>query len=167
MTQRCPQKDAENGLGALDDASAAWDRYLTLEPNDDIARRERGHTAARMGKLEQGIAELEWYLSRHPDDPVGHYELAQAERTVDMVQALGHLDRALALDPNYLAARAARGSLYYQEGKPESALADLDLVASQHPENAANLDRLGQTYQAYDRPADAVRVLRRAAGLTP
>ena len=154
-------------LGALDDASAAWDRYLKLEPNDDVARRERAYTAARMGKLEQAIAELDWYLSRHPDDPVGHYELAQAERTVDMVQALAQLDQALALKSDYMAARAARGSLYYQEGKPESALADLELVASQPPDDAANLDRLGQTYQALDRPADAVRVLRRAAALTP
>jgi tetratricopeptide (TPR) repeat protein len=154
-------------LGALDDASAAWDRYLKLEPNDEIARRERGFTAAKMGKLEQAIAELEWFLARHPDDPVGHYELAQAERTVDMVQSLEHLNKALALKPNYVPARAARGSLYYQEGKPESALADLELVASQQPDDAVNLDRLGQTYQALDRPADAVRVLSRAAGLAP
>ena len=152
-------------LGALDDASAAWDRYLTLEPNDDVARRERGHTAARMGKLEQGIAELEWYLSRHPDDPVGHYELAQAERTVDMVQAMEHLDQALSLKPDYLPARAARGSLLYQEGKPESALADLELVASQQPDDAANLDTPNFLPRDLDRAADAVRVLRRAADL--
>ena len=154
-------------LGALDDAAAAWDRYVKLEPNDDIARRERAYTAAKMGKLEQGIAELEGYLSRHPDDPAGHYELAQAQRTVDMVQALGHLDRALALDPNYLAARMARGSLFYQEGKPDSAVQDLEIAASRQPDDAANLDRLGQTYQALDRTADAVRVLRRAAELAP
>jgi tetratricopeptide (TPR) repeat protein len=154
-------------LGALDDASASWDRYLHLEPGDETARRERGYVAARMGKLEQGIADLERYASRHPDDPVGHYELSQAERSVDMVQALENLDKALALKPDYLLARAARGSLYYQEGKPESALADLELVASRQPDDAANLDHLGQTYQALDRPADAVRVLRRAAGLAP
>ncbi len=154
-------------LGALDDAVAAWDRYLKLEPNDETARRERGYAMARMGKLEQGIAGLEWFLARHPDDPVGHYELAQAQRTVDMVQAMKHLDKALALDPNYMPARAARGSLYYQEGKPESALADLELAASQQPDDAVNLDRLGQTYQALDRAADAVRVLRKAAGLAP
>ncbi len=158
---------AATELGALEDASAAWDRYLKLEPDDDIARRERGYTAAKMGKLEQAVAELDRFLARHPDDPVGHYELAQAERTVDMVQSLEHLDKALALKPDYVAARAARGSLYYQEGKPESALPDLELVASQQPDDAANLDRLGQTYAALDRPADAVRVLRRAAGLAP
>jgi tetratricopeptide (TPR) repeat protein len=154
-------------LGALDDASAAWDRYLKLEPNDEVARRERGYTAAKMGKLEQAIVELEWFLARHPDDPVGHYELAQAERTVDMVQSLEHLNKALALKPDYALARAARGSLYYQEGKPESALADLELVASQQPDDPANLDHLGQTYQALDRAADAVRVLRKAAELAP
>ena len=154
-------------LVALDDASTAWDRYLKLQPNDDVARRERGYTAAKMGKLEQATAELEGYLARHPEDPVGHYELAQAERTVDLVQAMQHLDKALAIQPDYLPARAARGSLNYQEGKPESALPDLELVASQQPDDVANLDRLGQTYQALDRAADAVRVLRRAAGLAP
>src|ERR1035441_2465451 len=64
-------------------------------------------------------------------------------------------------------ARAARGSLYYQAGKPESAVGDLELVASRQPDDAVNLDRLGQTYQALDRMADAVRVLRRAAELAP
>jgi tetratricopeptide (TPR) repeat protein len=154
-------------LGALEDASAAWDRYLTLEPNDEAARRERAYVAARMGKLEQGIAELAAYAARHPEDPAGHYELAQAQRSVDMAQAMQHLDKALALDPNHLPAHAARGSLFYQQGKPESALADLELVASRHPTDASNLDRLGQTYQALDRPTDAVRVLRRAVELDP
>jgi tetratricopeptide (TPR) repeat protein len=86
---------------------------------------------------------------------------------LDVTQAHVHLDRALALDPNYLAARMARGSLYYQEGKPESAVKDLEFAASRQPDDAANLDRLGQTYQALDRTADAVRVLRRAAELAP
>jgi tetratricopeptide (TPR) repeat protein len=154
-------------LGALDDAAAAWDRYLKLEPADQIARRERAYVAAKMGRVEEGIAGLEAYLARYPDDAVGHFELGQARRSVDVTQALGHLDRALAIDPNYVAARMARGGLYYQEGKPEAALGDLEFAASHQPDNAANLDRLGQTYQALERTADAVRVLRRAAELAP
>ena len=43
-------------FGALDDSSAAWERYLQLVPGDDHGRRERGYLASRMGKLEQGIA---------------------------------------------------------------------------------------------------------------
>ena len=154
-------------LGALDDAAAAWDRYLKLEPGDQIARRERAYVAAKMGKVEEGIAGLEAYLARYPDDAVGHFELGQAKRSVDAAQALGHLDRALAIDANSVAARMARGGLYYQEGKPEAAVGDLEFAASRQPDNAANLDRLGQTYQALERTGDAVRVLRRAAELAP
>jgi tetratricopeptide (TPR) repeat protein len=84
-----------------------------------------------------------------------------------MTQALTHLDQALELNPTYVPARTARGSLYYQEGKFDSAVKDLEIVESAQPEDAANLDRLGQTYQALDRTADAVRVLRRAAALAP
>jgi tetratricopeptide (TPR) repeat protein len=120
-----------------------------------------------MGKLEQGIADLEWFLARHPDDPAAHYELGQAERTRDAAEAHRHLDKALELDPNYVPARLARGDLFYQEGRPEAALQDLEAAASLQPENAANLDRLGQTYQALERTADALGVLRRAAELAP
>lgn len=158
---------ATTDLGALDDAAAAWDRYLKLEPNDAVARRERGYTAAQMGQIEQGIADLEWFVAKHPDDAVGHYELGQAERSLDIEKAMNHFDRALALDPNYVPARTARGSLYYQQAKPEAAVKDLEIAASLRPDDAASLDRLGQTYQALDRPADAVRVLRKAAELAP
>lgn len=154
-------------LGALDDAAAAWDRYLKLEPGDDIARRERGYTAVKMGKFEQGVPELEWFLARHPDDPVVHYELGQSERSIDLTKALTHLDKALALDPNYVAALSARGNLYLQQGKSEAAVKDLEIAVSRQPDDAANLDRLGQAYQSLDRTADAVRVLGKAVELAP
>jgi tetratricopeptide (TPR) repeat protein len=154
-------------MGALADAAAAWDRYLALQPNDDAARRERGYTAVKMGKLEQGIADIEWFLARHPDDKAGHFELGQAERSLDVAKALQHFDRALALDPNFGAARVARGGLCYQNGNFEAALKDLEAASALDPDDAATLDRLGQTYQALDRTADAVRVLRRAAERAP
>jgi tetratricopeptide (TPR) repeat protein len=150
-------------LGALPDAAAAWDRYLAIQPGDEIARRERAYTSVKLGKLEEGIANLERYLARHPDDKVAHFELGQAQRSVDASLAIQHFDKALALDANYAAARAARGSLHYQNGNFEAALKDLELA----PKDAATLDRLGQTYQSLDRTADAVRVLRQAAQLAP
>jgi tetratricopeptide (TPR) repeat protein len=150
-------------LGALPDALAAWDRYLAFEPADEIARRERNYTAVRIGKLEEGVAGLERYASRHPEDKVAHFELGQAKRSVDTAAAVQHFDKALMLDANYGAARAARGSLHYQNGDFEAAVKDLELA----PKDAATLDRLGQTYQALDRTADAVRVLQQAAQLAP
>jgi protein SCO1/2 len=154
-------------LGALEDAAAAWDRYLKLEPNDDSARRERGFTVVQMGKVEQGLADLEWFVERHPGDAVGHYELGHAQSKDQPVKGLAHLDRAIALKPDFALAHSARGSLYYQAGKFEAAVADLETAASLRPDDAIALDRLGQTYSALDRSADAVRVLRRAAELAP
>jgi tetratricopeptide (TPR) repeat protein len=158
---------ATTDLGALDDASAAWDRYLKLAPDDDTARRERGYTNAQKGQIEQGLKDLEWFAAKHPEDAVGHYELGQAVRTLDMVKAMEQFDRALGIAPAYVPALMARGSLYYQEGKPEAAVKDLEAAAAARPDDAVNLDRLGQTYQALDRTADAIRVLRRAAALAP
>jgi tetratricopeptide (TPR) repeat protein len=154
-------------LGAFADSLAAWERYLKLEPNDEFARRERGYTAVCLGQFEQGIADLKWFLARHPDDAVGHYQLGQAQSQADPAQALIHLDKALALKPDFVEARSARGSLYYRQGKPEAAVADLESAAALRPDDAISLDRLGQTYLALDRPADAVRVLREAAARAP
>jgi tetratricopeptide (TPR) repeat protein len=158
---------ATSELGALDDSIAAWDRYLKLAPNDEIARRERAYAFTKIGKVKQGIAELEDFAARHPDDPIGHYELGRAVGAADISQALRHLDKALALNPNYVSALSARGDLYEQQSEPESAVKDLELAASLEPENAAILDRLGKTYLDLDRTDDAVRVLRKAVALTP
>src|ERR1039457_6619257 len=100
---------ATGDLGAMDDSAAAWDRYLKLQPNDDVARRERGLTAVRMGRLEQGLADLRWFVSRHPTDAVGHFALGVAENKDNPALALTEFDRALALHAGFAAAHAARG----------------------------------------------------------
>ncbi len=154
-------------LGALEDGLAAWDAYLKLVPGDDFARRDRAYTAVRMGQIENGIAGLEGFLERHPNDAVGHYQMGIAQGQTDPAQALAHLDRAVALQPDFAAALSARGGLYYQQGKPEASLADLESAAKLRPDDATNLDRLGQAYLALNRTSDAARVLRRAAELEP
>ena len=154
-------------VGALQDSIAAWDRYVKLEPGDDFARCERGLRIALSGKFEQGIADMKWYLARHPNDADGYYYLGLGESGADLDQGLKDLDKALALRPDFADARSARGSLYYQQGKPEAALKDLEFAAARRPGDPVILDKLGQTYLALDRPADAVRALRQAVGLAP
>ena len=150
-----------------EDSVAAWERYLTLEPNDDFARRERGLATVHTGQFDKGMADLEWFIARHPDDAMGRYEIGMAELDVDQEQALAQLDKSVALKPDFAEARSTRGSLYYQQGKPETALPDLEFAAARLPGDPVTLDRLGQTYVALDRPAEAVKVLRKAAELAP
>jgi tetratricopeptide (TPR) repeat protein len=154
-------------LQANEDSAQAWDRYLALAPNDDTARRERGFARIHLRQFDTGIADLDWYIARHPEDPVGHYELGLAQSTSDPTKGLASLDRALALKPDFVEARAARGALHYVQGDAEAAVPDLEAAVAADPGNGLILDRLGQAYRALDRLSDAIRVLRRAAVLTP
>src|SRR5262249_52510356 len=131
------------------------------------ARRERGFTVFRKGRFEDALADLRWFVARHPDDAVGHWELGLVENQNDPAAALPEFNRALTLKPDLAAAHSARGALYYQMGKPDSALPDLEAAAALAPGDPVALDRLGQTYLALDRASDAVRVLRKAAELAP
>jgi len=154
-------------LGANDDSAAAWDRYAALAPKDDTARRERGFARIHMRQFDAGIADLEWYIGRHPEDPAGYYELGLAQSMNDPTKGLSSLDKALQLKPDFVEARSARGALYYLQGKTEAAVPDLEAAAASQPENGLILDRLGQAYRALDRLEDAIRTLRRAAEFAP
>ena len=149
------------------DAALAWDRYVALAPLDDAARRERGFATALSGQAEKGIADLQWYVRRHPGDAAGFYELGAAETKVDQDKALLHLNRAVSLQPDFLAARFSRAVVYTGMAKPEAALPDLQWALTRNPEDADLLDRLAQTYSALGRPQDAVPLLRKAAGTAP
>lgn len=154
-------------LGYYPDSALAWDRYVKLAPNDDAARRERGFTAMLAGRREAGLADLRWYLARHPRDATAHYETAVAQTSFDRDAALQHLNRAIALQPDFTAAYYARGVLLYGQNQPEAALADFLFAAGREADNPAVLDQLGRTYLALDRAAEAVPVLRKAAELNP
>jgi tetratricopeptide (TPR) repeat protein len=155
-------------MGYFGDAVEAWNRYMKLAPNDDIGRRERGFAETALGvNAKGGLADLEWFVRKHPNDPVGHYEFGVAISATDTNQALTHFSRAIDLKTDFTAAHVARALLNYRQGKAAAALPDLEFAAAREPKNATILDRLGQTYLALDRPADALPVLRKAAELAP
>jgi tetratricopeptide (TPR) repeat protein len=154
-------------LQANEDSAAAWDRYAALAPNDDTARRERGFARIHMRQFDAGMADLEWYIARHPEDPVGYYELGLGQSMSDPTKGLSSLDKALQLKPDFVEARAARGALLYLQGKPEAAVPDLEAAAAGQPDSGLILDRLGQAYRALDRLDDCIRTLRKAAQLAP
>lgn len=66
--------------------------------------------------------QLEELLKSSPDDPFLHYGLAMEHRSVgDLAAALECLQRALQLDPGYLAAYFHRGQLLAQLGCTDEA----------------------------------------------
>jgi tetratricopeptide (TPR) repeat protein len=153
--------------GFYADAVTAINEYLKLKPHDDVARRERGFCLIRSAKLDEGMADLVWYTQQHPKDARGLYELAIAETVRERDKALVDLNRALAIDPKFHAARHARAALYYQMGKTDQSIADLKIVLAAEPDNSASLDALGEDYERLGQFPQAAEIFDRAYKLAP
>ena len=158
---------AAGNLGEFKASAEAWDAYVKLAPSDDTGRRERGFENVHRGQLDAGLVDLRWYTQRHSSDADGWYELGIAESAKDPTTGMSSLDKAIALKPDFAAARSVRGALYYREGKPETALPDLEFAAAAQPGSALIQYRLGQVYLALDRLSDAISYFRRATVIAP
>ncbi len=153
--------------GYYADTAIAYDKYLKLKPDDDIARRERGFALTRSFRVKEGIEDLEWYVKRHPQDPWGFFKLAAAQSPEDKEQSLESINRALDLDPDFHEARYARGLLYLQLNRAEEAVADLKAYLRVDPGNVQALDQMGRALLKTGEPQAAADYLQKAIEKNP
>lgn len=150
------------------DSALAYDEYLRMKPGDDTARRDRaliyGYTGTR---LAEGLEELAWYIQKHPDDPLGYYDLAQLSWRDRPEEALDRLAQALRLAPGMAAAHIDIGWLLNRLGRTAEAVPHFQKAMEITPRDFRALDQLGAAYITMDRPADAEKVLRRAVSISP
>jgi tetratricopeptide (TPR) repeat protein len=159
---------AAEDAGYYGDAALACDEYLKLQVGDDIVRRDCAFVYGNTGtRLEEGVKELGWYARKHPDDPVGHYDLAQFSWRTNPQQALDELSAALRLKPDFAAAHYARAWLLHRLGRTAESLPDLQAAARMSPTQFRVLDQLGLAYLALDQPSEAEKVLRQALAISP
>lgn len=122
-------------LGMYGDSAQAWDKYLALRPEDDVARRERGFAAASSDDLQKGLADLRWFHAKHPDDPEGLFELAIAEARERPQESLDLLNRAILNKPGWIAAHYTRAALQFEHASAEEARKDVEYVVREAPDN--------------------------------
>ena len=159
---------AAEDAGYYGDSALAYDEYLHLRPGDDEARRDRARVYGYSGaKLDEALKELEWYVGKHPNDPVGYYNLAQFTWRADPEKSLDQLATALRLDPNFGPAHVSRAWLLDRLGRPSEAVPHLQAAIRISPDNLRALDQLGKVYITLDQPSEAEKVLRRALLLAP
>ena len=106
-------------LQANEDSAAAWDRYAprshprTIQP--DASADLPVPTCA--SSIPASPISNGRHCPRHPDDPIGYYELGLAQSMNDPTKGLSSLDKALQLKPDFVEARSAHGALYYLQGE--------------------------------------------------
>jgi len=159
---------AAEDAGYYGDSALAYDEYLQTQPSDDIVRRDRarvlGYTGAR---TEEGLKEMAAYIARHPNDPVGYYNLAQFTWRTEPEKSLDQLAVALRIDPKFAPAHVSRAWLLHRLGRSDEAVKHLQAALAIAPDNLRALDQLGMAYLALDRIAVAEKVLRQAMAISP
>ena len=96
------QGEALRGLGRYGEALAALGRVTKAEPENVHAWLAVGWCHKRSGRLDLAIDALEAARAADPEEPLIHYNLACYWTLAGgKRQALGYLERALALDASY------------------------------------------------------------------
>jgi Flp pilus assembly protein TadD len=96
------QGEALRGLGRYAEALAALGRVTKAEPENVHAWLAVGWCHKRTGRLDLAIDALEAARAADPEEPLIHYNLACYWTLAGgKRQALGYLERALALDASY------------------------------------------------------------------
>jgi Flp pilus assembly protein TadD len=159
---------AAEDAGFYGDSALAYDEYLELRPDDDRARRDRARVLGYTGtRLEEGLREMNWYISQYPRDPVGYFNLAQFTWREEPDKSLEQLATALRLDPNFAPAHVARAWLLRRLGRAAEAVPHLEAALKSAPNDLRTLDLLGMVYLDLEQPAAAEQVLRRALAIQP
>ena len=153
--------------GFFSGAADAYDEYLKLKPHNATARRERGFTYCRFGRTKDALPDLDGYVKRYPQDPVGLFELGVCEAIDDSHRGLQHLNEALRLKPDFTMARQVRGLVLTHDGRWNAALPDLKFVTEHEPENVIAWLQLGRSYLELGKESAALECLRRAQALAP
>jgi type II protein arginine methyltransferase len=90
-------------LARAEEALAAWDQLLGLEPDHALALHEKGLALHRLGRTAEAIATLERACTVDPENPIaiGNLAVALADAGRNL-EAIRHFRRAVALQPDNL-----------------------------------------------------------------
>jgi type II protein arginine methyltransferase len=90
-------------LSRAEEALAAWDQLLGMEPDHAVALHEKGLTLHRLGRTAEAIATLERACTVDPDNPIaiGNLAVALADAGRNL-EAIRQFRRAVALQPDNL-----------------------------------------------------------------
>ena len=125
--------------GQIDQAIAAFDEAIQLNPNYIEAYYRRGVSKIDNGDYEGALADFAIILNLDANSPLGF----NGRGIVNGIQgnfeeAIQDFNQAINLNPDYAEAYANRGIVYGNINNIEAALADFSKAIELHPENITN-----------------------------
>ena len=160
-------------LRRLDDALAALDRSLTLQPTFLPTLLLRGEIELQAGHLEDAGKYLLPAFESHPHEAQARRLLAAwhlrsgtaAEEKNDPALAERHYRDGLAVDENHAELLVRLGLFYLVQARPAEAIGPLASYHALQPESAPGCLFLGQAFAATGRREEAREILNKGAQL--
>jgi Tfp pilus assembly protein PilF len=144
-----------------------WQHAVLVDPTCARCQGNLGN-ALRDRAPHAAVAPLRQAVALRPDMPQLHANLGLVLLTLGRpAEALPHLERAAASDPNDLVLQTHLGAALGQAGDFAGARRRLDVVLQRRPDFVEALINMGFTLAADGRPAEAVGYFERAALRAP
>ena len=160
-------------LRRLDDALAALDRSLTLQPSYLPTLLLRGEIELQANHLDLAERYLRPAFDSHPEEPQARRLLAEwhlrsgtaAESKNDSTAAERHYRDGVTLDENHPELLVRLGLFYLGHDRPADAVAPLTSYHARQPESAPGCLFLGQAYAATHQRDQARAILNKGIQL--
>ncbi|MFY9622523.1 MAG: tetratricopeptide repeat protein [Pyrinomonadaceae bacterium] len=146
-----------------DDALAAFDQAIELDPNSIQAWIGKADALASLDRLEEALGAIDYALILVPDDELALTNKARILSEVDKFeQAISVYDQILQIDPNNVQILVEKGAVLCALKRPQEALEITDQALSVSPQQSQLLIRKGQLLSVLGRAEEGLRLFDQA-----
>jgi tetratricopeptide (TPR) repeat protein len=108
-----------------------------------------------------------WLVSGSPTIDIMMKRGLEYQESQDAQSARDMFDRAIAIKPDYAEAWNRRALLFFNDGKYDEAIADLESTLTYEPRHFGAWIGLGMIFESIDRPEAALKAYRKALEIHP
>lgn len=158
---------AHMSLNEYDDAYRNINQAIDLNGKKDTYYFEQGALLERLGRYDQAIASMKQTLEINPHHSNAHNFIGYiyATQGVDLDKALGHLEKALTIQPRNGYFLDSLGWIYHKKGEPEQALEHIKRAMVYAQPDPVLYDHLGDVYFSMENVTEARRAWKTSLAL--